>query len=34
MGATSFLYDIIIDTLLLLQLYIEITIDNVNNYYY
>ena len=33
MGATSFLYDIIIDTLLLLQLYIEITIDNVNNYY-
>ena len=34
MGATSFLYDIIIDTLLLLQLYIEITIDNVNNNYY
>ena len=33
MRATSFLYDIIIDTLLLLQLYIEITIDNVNNYY-
>lgn len=33
MGATLFLYDIIIDTLLLLQLYIEITIDNVNNYY-
>ena len=34
MGATSFLYDIIIDTLLLLQLHIEITIDNVNNNYY
>lgn len=33
MGATLFLYDIIIDTLLLLQLYIKITIDNVNNYY-